>query len=49
VRDGAALQPSGSVRLSSGDRVLLLAEAEDESALADLFEKKQGMRPTPSR
>jgi cell volume regulation protein A len=38
VRDGAALQPSGSVRLCGGDRVLLLTEPDDEGAVSQLFE-----------
>jgi cell volume regulation protein A len=37
VRDGAATRPGGSLALQAGDRVLLLAEAEDLSPLARLF------------
>jgi cell volume regulation protein A len=39
VRDGAAIQPNGSLRLCAGDRVLILAEYEDQPALSRLFEK----------
>ena len=38
VRDGAAIQPSGSLRLKAGDRVLALMERDDQRALARLFE-----------
>jgi potassium/hydrogen antiporter len=37
VRDGAPTRPSGSLELRVGDRVLLLAEAEDLESLARLF------------
>jgi potassium/hydrogen antiporter len=39
VRNGAALQPSGSLRLCAGDRVLMLTEHDDLPALSHLFEK----------
>lgn len=39
VRDGTAMQPNGSLRLSAGDRVLLLTEPGDEPALSQLFER----------
>ena len=37
VRDGAPTRPSGSLELRVGDRVLLLAEADDLEALTRLF------------
>ena len=37
VREGAALAPKGSLQLLAGDRVALLAEPDDMSALARLF------------
>jgi cell volume regulation protein A len=37
VRDGTATRPAGSLELRVGDRVLLLAEAEDLEPLARLF------------
>jgi cell volume regulation protein A len=37
VRDGAATRPGGSLELRAGDRVLLLAEADDLGALSRLF------------
>lgn len=38
VRDGAAIQPSGSLELRADDRVLVLGEADDHRALSHLFE-----------
>jgi cell volume regulation protein A len=37
VRDGAATRPAGSLELRAGDRVLLLAEADDLEPLTRLF------------
>jgi cell volume regulation protein A len=37
VRDGAALQPSRSLRLRRGDRILLLADPEDLDRIRHLF------------
>jgi potassium/hydrogen antiporter len=37
VREGAATRPAGSLELRAGDRVLLLAEAEDLEPLERLF------------
>jgi cell volume regulation protein A len=37
VRNGAATRPSGSLELRPGDRVLLMAEADDLGPLAGLF------------
>jgi Trk K+ transport system NAD-binding subunit len=37
VRDGAALQPSASVELRRGDRVLLLADPEDLTTIERPF------------
>ena len=37
VRDGMATRPGGSLELRAGDRVLLLAEADDLEALTRLF------------
>jgi potassium/hydrogen antiporter len=45
VRHGAALQPSGALRLNSGDRVFLLADHTDEHALQRLFEDRLAHRP----
>jgi len=39
VRDGAAVQPSGSLALRAGDRIFVLAEQEDEEALSHVFER----------
>lgn len=39
VRDGTAIQPSGSLLLCAGDRVLMLTEHNDQPALSHLFEK----------
>jgi potassium/hydrogen antiporter len=39
VRNGAAIQPSGSLLLCAGDRVLMLTEHDDQPALSELFEK----------
>jgi cell volume regulation protein A len=37
VRDGSATRPGGSLELQAGDRVLLLADADDRAPLARLF------------
>jgi NhaP-type Na+/H+ and K+/H+ antiporter len=37
VRDGTPTRPSGSLELRVGDRVLLLAEADDLEPLTRLF------------
>jgi cell volume regulation protein A len=37
VREGAAVAPTGSLQLRAGDRVVLLAEADDVPALSRLF------------
>ena len=37
VREGAATRPGGSLELRAGDRVLLLADAEDLEPLARIF------------
>jgi potassium/hydrogen antiporter len=37
VRDGAATRPGGSLELRPGDRVLLLAEADDLEPLSHVF------------
>ena len=42
VRDGAAVPPKGSLQLLAGDRVALLAEPDDMSALARLFRAPLG-------
>jgi potassium/hydrogen antiporter len=39
VRDGAAIQPSGSLELLGKDRIFVLADREDEGKLAHLFER----------
>jgi potassium/hydrogen antiporter len=51
VRDGGAIQPTGSLKLRSGDRVLLLAELEDRPALSLVFERQErpdAAAPSPS-
>jgi cell volume regulation protein A len=48
VRNGAALRPSGSLRLCAGDRVLMLTEHDDLSALSHLFEKGGPPKATTS-
>jgi potassium/hydrogen antiporter len=50
VRNGAAIQPSGSLLLCAGDRVLMLTEHDDQTALSELFEKgglTEATRPSP--
>jgi cell volume regulation protein A len=39
VRDGAAIRPSGSLRLRAQDRLLVFAETQDRVALSSMFEK----------
>lgn len=45
VRDGAALQPSDSLHLRAGDRLLLLAERTDLATLTAIFSAKTKAPP----
>ena len=47
VRDGVPTRPAGSLELRSGDRVLLLAEADDLELLAQLFAARPPPRDLP--
>jgi potassium/hydrogen antiporter len=39
TREGAAVQPSGSLTLRAGDRVFVLADPDDEAAVTDVFQQ----------
>ena len=45
VRDGAAIRPGGSLELRPGDRVLLLADANDLEPLSQLFARAPEQTP----